>query len=357
LARLFQTFEDVLAEHFPSSPEIVTEVEKEAAADRIRRGRGKSQHSLDLIDTAYDILAEIQPASVRATAYQLFRPHHLIKNMGTGETAKVSRLLVDAREAETIPWGWIVDDTRQIRGSSGWDDPERFIEAALAQYRKDYWQFQPYHVEIWTEKGTVTSTLDPVLEKYGIRSRIMKGFGSASAIKKAADYATYSDKPCKALYVGDWDPSGLYMSEIDLPKRLLKYGDPARQWDIQRIALDIMDIEAGDVSSFPLSSKTDDPRRVWYSALMRENLPHLASKCWELDALSPVRLRDRVELHIQLLLDDAAWARCTATEALERESLESVLGTWKDVASIDGLLLKVVSDKMQNIPVRTPVLV
>jgi hypothetical protein len=26
-----------------------------------------------------------------------------------------------------------------------------------------------------------------------------------------------------ALYVGDWDPSGLHMSEVDLPERLQRY--------------------------------------------------------------------------------------------------------------------------------------
>ena len=32
-----------------------------------------------------------------------------------------------------------------------------------------------------------------------------------------------------ALYVGDWDPSGLYMSERDLPDAIAKYGlDPAK---------------------------------------------------------------------------------------------------------------------------------
>jgi len=35
-------------------------------------GRGKSAKSLALIDACYEILQEIQPATVRAVCYQLF---------------------------------------------------------------------------------------------------------------------------------------------------------------------------------------------------------------------------------------------------------------------------------------------
>jgi len=350
-ARLFATIDD---EQIASSLEIPDEPEVAADDERRRRGRGKAQHSLDLIDAAYTILEEIQPASVRAVCYRLF-VEELIRNMGVGECGKVSKQLVYAREHEIIPWEWIVDDSRPIRGHRGWDDPAALIEAALAQYRKNYWQFQPYHVEVWTEKATITSTIDPVLDLFGVRSRVMKGFGSASAIRDAAQFAVYSDKPCHALYVGDWDPSGMFMSVRDLPRRLLKYGDPWKMWTIQRIALTGMDVTAGDVPSFSASEKEKDPRHYWYCNEFEyrdDNVDWDRDRCWELDALSPVRLRDRVRLHIQLMLDDAAWARCQATEAIERESLQSVLGSWNDLKSVDGLLLDTVR-KMQ--PVRTPV--
>jgi hypothetical protein len=38
----------------------------------LRRGRGKAQKNLDLIEAAHRILSEIQPASVRAVDYKLF---------------------------------------------------------------------------------------------------------------------------------------------------------------------------------------------------------------------------------------------------------------------------------------------
>ncbi len=70
--------------------------------------RGLARKTQDLIDAAALILAEIQPATVRGVCYQLFN-RKLIPDMLKNSTAKVSRVLVQARERELIPWGWIVD--------------------------------------------------------------------------------------------------------------------------------------------------------------------------------------------------------------------------------------------------------
>ncbi len=53
------------------------------------------------------------------------------------------------------------------------------------------------------------------------------GYGSATSIHGIAQETMGSDKPFIVLYIGDWDPSGLQMSEIDLPERLARYGGAA----------------------------------------------------------------------------------------------------------------------------------
>ncbi len=70
--------------------------------------RGKSQRSRDLVDAASRILAEIQPASVRAVCYRLFTEGH-IGSMAKTETNRVSRQLTWARETGASPWAWMVD--------------------------------------------------------------------------------------------------------------------------------------------------------------------------------------------------------------------------------------------------------
>ena len=76
-------------------------------------GRGKSQKTLELIDAAWDILDEIQPASVRAVCYRWFTLG-IISSMNKNSTNKVSSHLTGARERGIIPWTWIVDETWSV---------------------------------------------------------------------------------------------------------------------------------------------------------------------------------------------------------------------------------------------------
>jgi len=215
-------------------------------------GRGKAQKSLDLIDAAVQILAEIQPASIRAVCYRLF-VDGLIDSMSKANTGKVSTQLVWAREQGILPWEWVVDETREAERITTWGSPEEIITAAMRGYRADYWAKQPEWVEVWSEKGTVRSTLAPVLKKYGVTCRVMHGFGSATSLHDIAVESLENDKWLTVLYVGDWDPSGMQMSEVDLPRRLERYEGCAT---IKRVALDAKDVATGtSIPSFEVESK------------------------------------------------------------------------------------------------------
>jgi len=61
-----------------------------------------------------------------------------------------------------------------------------------------------------------------------------------------------------ALYIGDWDPSGLFMSKVDLPRRLERYGG---EWHLRRIALVERDLDG--LPSFNVATKAKDPRFRW----------------------------------------------------------------------------------------------
>ena len=287
-----------------------------------RKGRGKAAKSLQLIAAAVRILEEIQPASVRAVCYRLF-VEKLIPNMSKNSTNAVGTQVVYARENGLIPWDWIVDETREAERISAWNDPESIIRAAVNGYRKDYWDLQPRRVEVWSEKGTVRGTVAPVLKKYGVTFRVMHGYGSATALHGIAEETNSSDKPMTVLYIGDHDPSGMQMSEIDIPKRLERYGGNA---EIIRIALDASDV-ADDTKLpwFPVEDKEKDSRSAWFKS-------RYGLRCWEVDALSPVVLRERVEAQILAFLDCDAWNHAVDVEAAEIESMRSVLGTWKSIS-------------------------
>jgi hypothetical protein len=283
--------------------------------------RGKTQRTKDLIAACYTILEEIQPATVRAVCYQLFI-RKLLASMAVLCTKRVSSHLVYAREAGLVPWAWIVDETREAeRQLTGWEDPEAFMHSMLWMYRRDRWTMQPRTVEVWSEKATVAGTLRPVLRQYGVTFRRMGGFNSATKVHEVAEASQKSRKPFYALYIGDWDPSGLYMSLEDLPRRLERYGAALT---LRRLALVEEDIHAGGLPGFPASDKQTDTRYKWFRHT-------IGTDCWELDALSPPLLRARVEAAIVDLMDMHAWHRADAVEKAERASMQTFFGTWTSI--------------------------
>ncbi len=59
-----------------------------------------------------------------------------------------------------------------------------------------------------------------MLDDYAVGFRVMHGFSSATTVHDVAEDDDGRD--LIVLYVGDFDPSGMFMSEEDLPNRLAK---------------------------------------------------------------------------------------------------------------------------------------
>jgi hypothetical protein len=283
-----------------------------------KKPRGMAKASVDLIDAMYSIAEAAQPITGRGVGYKLFTAG-LIPSMATNEMAKVYRLLRIAREQDEIPWGWIVDETRALERVSTWSDPAEYARCVARSYRRDFWDQQPNRVEVWSEKGTIRGVLKPVLDHYAVGFRVMHGFTSATAVNDMAE-----DKDGRyliVLYVGDFDPSGLFMSAVDLPKRLAEYG--ADHVRLVRVAL-TQDQTVG-LPSFAASDKRKDPRYRWF-------VERYGERCWEIDAMDPRDLRDCVEEWIKSLIEPTAWARCETVNAAELESLQTILKGWKGTA-------------------------
>jgi hypothetical protein len=291
-------------------------------AEQIETGskkvRGMARASIDLIQAMSAIAEAAQPITGRGVGYKLFTAG-LIASMETSEMARVYRLLKEARERDFIPWGWIVDETRALERAPTWDDPEQYVECVHRSYRRDFWNLQPVRVEVWSEKGTVRGVLDPVLDQFGVGFRVMHGFSGATTVHDVAE--NDDGRPLVVLYVGDYDPSGLCMSEHDLPNRLLKYD--GEHVELRRIALCPEHLPG--LPSFPASDKKRDPRYRWF-------VRNYGKFCWELDALDPNTLREIVRQAIEAEIELEAWNRCATIEQAERESLRTVLDSWKDAS-------------------------
>jgi hypothetical protein len=128
------------------------------------------------------------------------------------------------------------------------------------------------------------------------------------------------------------------MSEVDPPMQLRKYGGVV---NVVRLGLTEQDA-AGGLPSFPVATKTHDPRfnsyvgchAVHYAPMSTPRARRFVAdlECRELDPLSPVVLRDRVEHAISDRLNLEAWNRAEITEAAERESLKTILNAWPGIS-------------------------
>lgn len=284
----------------------------------IKKGRGRSKHSLDMIKAMHDIAEASQPITGRGVGYKLFSLN-LTPSMSRNDMQIVYRLLKQAREEGIIPWEWIVDETRMLEQVATWDNPKEYMRAVARSYRLDFWQQQPERVEVWSEKGTIRGVLQPVLDRYGVGFRVMHGFGSATSINDVAQVD--DDRPLTILYIGDFDPSGMFMSERDIPERLERYGGD--DITVKRIALLRSDCALlGRSPAFNVKEKGKDPRAPWF----RKTYGQL---CWELDAMDPNDLRARVKTEICKHIDLEAWERCRVVDLAEQESITKFVNNWK----------------------------
>lgn len=281
--------------------------------------RGKAQATLMLEQAILDIVEDRAPITVRGVCYALF-VLQLIPDMAVRSTQRISRIMTEMREVGTLDWTKIVDGSRVVERARTWDDPNEIVRAAVRGYRRDNWQDQPTVVEVWSEKSTVQGVLAPVLDELGVTFRIMKGFGSFTAVRRAVedakDLIDATDKPTVALYIGDWDPSGLYMSEVDLPSRLARYGG---QQEIRRIA--ILSPDTRRLPHFDAQTKATDARYQWF-------VEHHGRRCWELDAMDPNDLRNRVRLEIEGYILRPLWDRAMQIERVEVKSIQDFHEAW-----------------------------
>jgi hypothetical protein len=280
----------------------------------LKKGRGMAQRSLDLIEAMRTEAKAAKPITGRGIGYKLFSAG-LIPSMERAEMQRVYRLLKEAREQGIIPWAWIVDETRELERVSTWSNPAEYARCVARSYRRDFWDQQPVRVMVVSEKGTVRGLLKPVLEDFAVGFQVMHGFSSATIVH---DISQDDDgRPLIILYVGDFDPSGMFMSEVDLPNRFSKYdGDHVT---LRRIALTREHVNG--LLSFPATDKRKDPRYEWF-------VKNYGKRCWELDAMDPNDLRACVKREIKKQIEPIAWRRCETVNQAEQVSLKTVIAKW-----------------------------
>lgn len=105
------------------------------------------------------------------------------------------------------------DDLARIRAplDNSWRDLVPEVSASVEGYFYED-ALQPYHVEVWAEKTTMDDILVPLCRDAGVNYVSGAGYQSVTAaVKLLRERVQMMNKPCRVLYVSDYDDAGRNM--------------------------------------------------------------------------------------------------------------------------------------------------
>jgi len=275
--------------------------------------KAETQRITNLIDEAIEILDQESPMTIRQLFYRLVSVGSLENNRS--DYVKVSRIMTIARNDGRVDWDAIVDRSRADYAPTVWEDAAEYVETLRAGYRKDYWNTQPAHVEIWVEKDAVVGSIEQLTDTLGVRVRPGKGFQSTTKAHEIAELFSKIRKPIFVYYLGDHDPSGRNAEE-ELAIRVYQHLSNLLDSDVDEdgdFSMERLAIEAEDIARFnlpPLKVKSTDSRAPGFRA-------KYGNQCVELDALPVVELRRRIQEAVEQHIDWESWERAKLCEGAE----------------------------------------
>ncbi len=290
--------------------------------------RGLSKATIELIRFARQLLAADYPMTLRQLHYVIFSAAIIAYGNTQADYKRLSRVTTIARRAyrdwendgdssnqtppaNSIPPDWMVDETRKPETQNVFDGAEAYIETVERAYRRDNWQTQPMHCEVWSEKGTTLGSLRPVAAELGITLRVCHGYGSCGMEMQVGDDFRNIKKPIHIFYLGDHDPSG-----HDIERAIHQQVERASgvKFSMHRLAIHAADIAAFNLP--PQLVKDTDVRAPKF-----RDKYGLNGKTVELDALPPSELRRRVSEAVKGLMDMELWNQSVALQKVEQDSI------------------------------------
>lgn len=254
------------------------------------------------------IVHAMHPMTVRQVFYQA-TVLGLVEKTEAGY-ARVQTDLVLLRRAGVLPFGWIVDNTRWVRGPRTWTSIADALRETARLYRRALWQEADAYVELWLEKDALSGVVWPVIDEYDVPLMVTRGYASLSFLHAAAEAIRQEDRPVFIYHLGDFDPSG-----VDAARKVeaeLRSGAPGASIVFERLAVTQEQVAAWSLPTRP--TKTSDSRARSFGSVSVE-----------LDAIAPGTLRDLVRAAIERHLPRHELELLQRVEAEERRTLSHLV--------------------------------
>jgi hypothetical protein len=286
--------------------------------------------SLALITKANEIIAEYQAQGFTLTLRQLY--YQMVARDVIPNTVqsykRLGAILNDARYAGMVDWSALEDRTRNLYSQSHWNSPGDIIRSAAYSFRKDKWEGQDYRPEIWVEKEALAGVVARAAEMNDCGYLSCRGYMSASemyeAYQRIKRRRDIDGQETVIIYLGDHDPSGLDMSEGDIPKRfqifMSKHGHDSVE--VNRVALNWEQVRIYNPPPNP--AKETDSRFGGYQQ-------QYGDESWELDALDPNTLLEIIQGAVDEIKDDSAYDAIAEDEERDRELLTRAANQWTEI--------------------------
>ena len=224
----------------------------------IKRSRRTKVEINRLKTELYNICWEHKPLTVRQLFYRAVVAMLIAKTQAEYKNT-VCRLAGIMREDGELPWDWIVDETRWMRKPRSYGSLAEALAEWQEDYRHDFWRSQDVYAEVWCESGSAAGIIYPITEKWDVPLMPAHGFSSKSFCWNTAKTIEDHDKPTHIFYVGDYDPSGVYIDR-DVESKLRRYA-PDADITFQRIAVLPEQIEAWELPARRQRRRTAGPSR------------------------------------------------------------------------------------------------
>lgn len=258
--------------------------------------------------------------TLRQLYYQFVARGYVANNIK--EYNRLGDIISDARLAGLVDWYSIVDRTRNVVKTQTWTRPSQIIEGAMSSFTMDKWDKQPHYVEVWVEKDALKGIVGRACGKWDVPYFSCRGYTSMSEVWSAAQRLLRQKDKGKIVHIihlGDHDPSGIDMTR-DIQDRLDMFTYSSIH--IERIALNMDQVE--EYAPPPNPAKTTDSRYQKY-------LEEYGEESWELDALEPDVLVERIQEAIEQYRDETIWEEAVSLEERGRATLKYIVQYFPDV--------------------------
>lgn len=260
------------------------------------------------------VLKADHPMTVRQVFYQLV-VRNVIEKTEEQYQGTVIRLLTEMRMAGTVPFNWIVDDSRRRLINRTYNCIADAARDTARFYRRNALHECPDYVEVWSEKEALAGVIRDAASDYDVPVLVSKGMPSLTQLYGTACEVACTGKQAFIYQFGDWDPSGVLIPQ-SLERRLnemcerLNCPPPV----VERVALTEDHIVEFNLPTRP--TKREGNRHAL----------NFEGDSVELDALPANELRAMVRNVIERHISSRALTALRVAEESERELLEA----WAD---------------------------